>query len=68
MKMRWWKQTNSNCFEEPDPDATQDMNFEELRGIFYTLYAGILIAFLIGITEFLVFVQQVALEERVSTI
>nr|XP_016926510.1 glutamate receptor ionotropic, kainate 2 [Drosophila suzukii] len=66
MKMRWWKQTNSNCFEEPDPDATQDMNFEELRGIFYTLYAGILIAFLIGITEFLVFVQQVALEERLT--
>ncbi|EDW03471.1 glutamate receptor ionotropic, kainate 2 [Drosophila grimshawi] len=64
LKQKWWKNPNASCFEEPDPDATPDMTFEELRGIFYTLYVGILIAFLIGITEFLVYVQQVALEER----
>ncbi|BFF96201.1 glutamate receptor ionotropic kainate 2 [Drosophila madeirensis] len=66
LKQKWWKNPNSSCFEEPDPDATPDMTFEELRGIFYTLYMGLLIAFLIGITEFLVYVQQVALEERLT--
>lgn len=67
LKQKWWKNSNSTCMEEPDPDATPDMNFEELRGIFYTLYVGILIAFIIGITEFMVFVGQVAVEERVSS-
>ncbi|XP_017132703.1 glutamate receptor ionotropic, kainate 2 [Drosophila elegans] len=66
LKQKWWKNPNASCFEEPDPDATPDMTFEELRGIFYTLYMGILIAFLIGITEFLVYVQQVALEEKLT--
>lgn len=66
IKEKWWKNPNRSCSEEPDPDATPDMNFEELRGIFYTLYVGIFIAYLIGITEFLLYVQQVALEERVS--
>ncbi|ALC39537.1 GluRIIC [Drosophila busckii] len=66
LKQKWWKNTNSSCSEEPDPDATPDMDFEALRGIFYTLYVGILIAFLIGIIEFLVYVQQVALEERLT--
>ncbi|XP_001968234.3 glutamate receptor ionotropic, kainate 3 [Drosophila erecta] len=66
LKQKWWKNPNTSCFEEPDPDATPDMTFEQLRGIFYTLYAGILIAFLIGITEFLLYVQQVALEERLT--
>ncbi|EDW65044.1 glutamate receptor ionotropic, kainate 2 isoform X2 [Drosophila virilis] len=66
LKQKWWKNPNASCFEEPDPDATPDMTFEELRGIFYTLYVGILIAFLIGVTEFLLYVQQVALEERLT--
>ncbi|KAH8278044.1 hypothetical protein KR026_006912 [Drosophila bipectinata] len=66
-KQRWWKNNKGEkCEEEVDPSATPDMNFEELRGIFYTLYVGILIAFLIGIIEFLVYVQQVALEERLT--
>jgi len=66
LKKRWWTNNNLQCNEEPDSDATPDMNFEELRGIFYTLYMGILIAYIIGIIEFLVYVQQVALDERVS--
>ncbi|KAH8353487.1 hypothetical protein KR084_011300 [Drosophila pseudotakahashii] len=66
MKSKWWKNHNNTCFEEPDQKNTLDMNFEQLRGIFYTLYVGILIAFLIGITEFLLYVQQVALEERLT--
>ncbi|KAL7742445.1 hypothetical protein ACLKA6_019075 [Drosophila palustris] len=66
LKQKWWKRNSSHCFEEPDPDATPDMNFEQLRGIFYTLYVGILIAFIIGIVEFLLYVQQVALEEHMT--
>ncbi|XP_062142127.1 LOW QUALITY PROTEIN: glutamate receptor ionotropic, kainate 2 [Drosophila sulfurigaster albostrigata] len=66
IKQRWWKQKNNTCVVEADPNATPDMTFSELRGIFYTLYMGILIAFIIGIIEFLVYVQQVALEERLD--
>ncbi|XP_030374350.1 glutamate receptor ionotropic, kainate 2 [Scaptodrosophila lebanonensis] len=66
MKQRWWKNHNSTCDEEPDPDETPDMTFRDVRGIFYTLYVGIFIAFLIGIAEFLVYAQQVALEERLT--
>ncbi|XP_034473399.1 glutamate receptor ionotropic, kainate 2 [Drosophila innubila] len=66
LKQKWWNRNSSNCFEEPDPNATPDLNFEQLRGIFYTLYVGILIAFIIGIVEFLLYVQQVALEEHLT--
>ncbi|XP_068141768.1 glutamate receptor ionotropic, kainate 2 [Drosophila tropicalis] len=66
MKQRWWINPDRSCFEEPDASETQDMTFEELRGIFYTLYVGIFIAYVIGITEFMVYVQQVALEERLT--
>lgn len=66
LKQKWWS-SKEECYEEPDPDATPDMTFEQLRGIFYTLYVGILLAFIIGIIEFVVYVQEVAVEERVSS-
>lgn len=42
------------------------MIFSEVRGIFYTLFVGIIIAYAIGVTEFLVHVQNVAVMKKKS--
>lgn len=66
LKQKWWKSTSGDCFVEPDQKDTPDMDFEAIRGIFYTLYVGIALAYIIGITEFVVYVQELAAEEGVS--
>lgn len=68
LKQKWWRSTSGECLEEPDPKSTPDLNFDALRGIFYTLYVGIALAYVIGITEFVVYVQEKAAEEGVSVI
>jgi len=66
MKSKWWKNPNQTCYVAADPQATPDMGFEEVRGIFYTLCGGIFLAFILGIGEFLAHAHKVAVEEKLS--
>ena len=67
LKNKWWKNHNNTCdVEEENDSETPDMTFSEVRGIFYTLAVGVFIAYTIGIIEFLMYTQTVAVEEKIT--
>ncbi|XP_061399336.1 glutamate receptor ionotropic, kainate 2-like [Musca vetustissima] len=67
LKQKWWKNTNNSCDHEEAPEKdTPDLTFDNVRGIFYTLYVGIFIAYIIGITDFLLYTHHVAAEEGLT--
>lgn len=65
MKNKWWKNTNRDCKDDGDADNAS-LGFQEVRGIFYTLFLGLLAAYILGIVEFLLHTHSRASEERVS--
>uniref|UniRef100_A0A1A9ZN65 Ionotropic glutamate receptor C-terminal domain-containing protein n=1 Tax=Glossina pallidipes TaxID=7398 RepID=A0A1A9ZN65_GLOPL len=68
LKNKWWKNHNNTCHEGVQMDAseTPDMTFSEVRGIFYTLGVGVIIAYTVGIFEFLIYTQKVAAAEKLT--
>uniref|UniRef100_A0A1B0ATM2 Ionotropic glutamate receptor C-terminal domain-containing protein n=1 Tax=Glossina palpalis gambiensis TaxID=67801 RepID=A0A1B0ATM2_9MUSC len=68
LKNKWWKNHNNTCHEGVQTDAseTPDMTFSEVRGIFYTLGVGVIIAYTVGIFEFLIYTQKVAAAEKLT--
>lgn len=67
MKKKWWVNEDKDCPQETKSNSeTNDLNFTEVRGIFYTLYVGLFIAYVVGITEFLIYAQHVAVEEKLT--
>ncbi|XP_023301839.2 glutamate receptor ionotropic, kainate 2 [Lucilia cuprina] len=67
LKNKWWKNHNNTCDAEVQSDSeTPDMTFSEVRGIFYTLGVGVLVAYIAGIVEFLLYTHKVALEEKMT--
>lgn len=49
-----------------DSAGTPDMIFSEVRGIFYTLFVGIITAYIMGVIEFLVYIQKAAVMRKQS--
>ncbi|XP_013112934.2 glutamate receptor ionotropic, kainate 2 [Stomoxys calcitrans] len=67
LKKKWWSYENNDCpQQEQGTSENNDLNFSEVRGIFYTLFVGIFVAYVVGITEFLIYVQHVAAEEKLT--
>ncbi|XP_058983281.1 glutamate receptor ionotropic, kainate 2 [Musca domestica] len=67
LKQKWWKNTNSSCEQEEESEKdTPDLTFDNVRGIFYTLYVGVFIAYVIGITDFLLYTHHLAAVEDMS--
>ncbi|XP_073835691.1 glutamate receptor ionotropic, kainate 2-like [Musca autumnalis] len=67
LKKKWWVNEDKDCPQETKANSeTNDLNFTEVRGIFYTLYVGLFIAYVVGITEFLIYAQHVAVEEKLT--
>lgn len=67
LKNKWWKNHNNTCDDDANDDTeTPDMTFSEVRGIFYTLGVGAIISYTLGIIEFLIFIQKVAMEEKIA--
>ncbi|XP_061386284.1 glutamate receptor ionotropic, kainate 2-like, partial [Musca vetustissima] len=67
LKKKWWVNENKSCPQKTKANSeTNDLNFTEVRGIFYTLYVGLFIAYVVGITEFLIYAQHVAVEEKLT--
>ncbi|XP_073831694.1 glutamate receptor ionotropic, kainate 2-like [Musca autumnalis] len=67
LKQKWWKNENNSCEHEAESEKdTPDLTFDNVRGIFYTLYVGIFIAYVIGITDFLLYCHHVAAEEGLT--
>nr|QKN21288.1 glutamate receptor ionotropic kainate 2 [Bactrocera dorsalis] len=63
LKNHWWKVNDTDC-EDNDDDADNDsLGIYEVRGIFYTLYLGLLAAYLMGFIEFLMHCHSRASEE-----
>ncbi|XP_054743540.1 glutamate receptor ionotropic, kainate 2 [Anastrepha obliqua] len=63
LKNRWWKNKTSNCNKKAGGD-NPDLGFQEVRGIFYTLFFGLFTAFCFGICEFLMHTHERACEEN----
>lgn len=63
LKNKWWKNTNRDCKDDGDADNAS-LGFQEVRGIFYTLFLGLLAAYILGIVEFLLHTHSRASEER----
>lgn len=67
LKQKWWKNTNISCEQEEESEKdTPDLTFDNVRGIFYTLYVGVFIAYVIGITDFLLYTHHLAAVEDMS--
>ncbi|XP_037960958.1 glutamate receptor ionotropic, kainate 2 [Teleopsis dalmanni] len=67
IKNNWWKPNENQTTDSKESTGeTPDMNFEEVRGIFYTLGIGLFIAYLVGVIEFLIHTQKVAADEKLS--
>ncbi|XP_075156880.1 glutamate receptor ionotropic, kainate 2-like [Haematobia irritans] len=65
LKKKWWSNENNDCPQDAKGNSeTNDLNFSEVRGIFYTLFVGLFVAYTVGITEFLIYVHHVAAEEK----
>uniref|UniRef100_A0A1I8Q9F2 Glutamate receptor ionotropic, kainate 2-like n=1 Tax=Stomoxys calcitrans TaxID=35570 RepID=A0A1I8Q9F2_STOCA len=67
LKKKWWTNEDTPCeHEELAEKDTPDLTFDNVRGIFYTLYVGVFLAYIIGIIDFLIYSHQVAAEEGLS--
>ncbi|XP_017469717.1 PREDICTED: glutamate receptor 4-like [Rhagoletis zephyria] len=63
LKNRWWKNKTLTCNNKGAGDNA-DLGFQEVRGIFYTLFLGLFTAFCFGICECLVHTHERACEEK----
>nr|QKN21515.1 glutamate receptor ionotropic kainate 2 [Zeugodacus tau] len=66
LKRRWWKlKEELNCDDSDNTDG-DELSIIELSGVFVVLGAGVVVAFIIGICEFLWNVQTVAVDENTT--
>lgn len=64
LKKRWWKK-KITCDQTHSVD-TNDLSVRELGGVFLVLLGGLIIAYILGIAEFLWNVQRIAVEEKIT--
>lgn len=65
MKNTWWTNEKKDCKDDENEDNAS-LGIQEVRGIFYTLFLGLLAAYILGIIEFLMHCHSRASEEKVS--
>ncbi|XP_036222655.2 glutamate receptor ionotropic, kainate 2 [Bactrocera oleae] len=63
MKNTWWTNEKKDCKDDENEDNAS-LGIQEVRGIFYTLFLGLLAAYILGIIEFLMHCHSRASEEK----
>lgn len=64
LKKRWWKKTIT-C-EQTQAEDENDLSVKELGGVFLVLLGGVIVAYILGIGEFLWSAQRIAVEEKIT--
>uniref|UniRef100_T1GVU3 Ionotropic glutamate receptor C-terminal domain-containing protein n=1 Tax=Megaselia scalaris TaxID=36166 RepID=T1GVU3_MEGSC len=62
LKKTWWSK-KMTCEQNEEEDGS-DLSVKELGGVFLVLLGGLIIAYILGIGEFLWNIQKIAVEER----
>lgn len=68
LKEKWWKTLNvGNCTSgQHIKTSTPELGMDNVGGVFLVLAAGVLVAILMGVLEFLWSVRAVSIEEKIT--
>lgn len=69
LKQKWWYERNGgvgNCDNDEGGGDTPELGMDNVGGVFIVVGIGLLIAFIIGIIDFLWNIRQIAIDEKVA--